>query len=398
IDLTKPIVTSILPLHPTTVSNNTVIFQYNVTDNYGELSNCSLILNESIYATEYDPIENITLNFTRTLTGGYYIWRIECVDRADNYGYSESKILNVTDPDFAVYTSELIFSNNNPVEGEIVQMNATIHNIGNENAKDVYVKFFEDEPYEKQIGNDFIIDIQAGSNITLSVNWNAKIGKYNIHVVVDPPYETNGSITELDESNNVANNTLFIPVNHIYYGSIISDIMLAGSSMAQVIGWFNSTYMNGNIYAADSDSVIDWNSLMAIGRDISNNQRIEDFEKVDEALNLSDFIDSINKTYTYDSKVMATGIFDIYGHNVENVPIINSTNNSNFVTGILWDSSDANPGYYNGNQDLIFITKINQSAQGSYGLYDYEIRVPANLRQYVQPNNNNKISFYIELR
>ena len=84
--------------------------------------------------------------------------------------------------------------------------------------------------------------------------------------------------------------------------------------------------------------------------------------------------------------------------NVSNVPVVNSTNTSNFITGILWNSGDVNDGGYNGTQDVIFITKVNHNARGKYDYYDYEINVPANLRAYIKPNNDDSVTFYTELR
>jgi hypothetical protein len=78
------------------------------------------------------------------------------------------------------------------------------------------------------------------------------------------------------------------------------------------------------------------------------------------------------------------------------VSVINSTNSSAFQTGILWDYSDGNTGEYNGTQDLVFISRISPRTVSKYGTYDYEIRVPAMLRQY-RESNYNTVSFYAEL-
>jgi len=397
IDLTKPSVTSISPFNHSIVSNNTVVFQYNVTDEYGELSNCSLILNETAYDTEYNPVENTTLNFTKTLIGGYYLWKIRCIDKANNSGYSEARFINITDPDLAVYKDDIKFSKENPVENEEVIINATIYNIGNDNATNALVQFFEDEPYTNQIGSDVYINLSAGENTIVNASWIAKAGLYNIHVVVDPPYETNGSIQELDESNNAANKTIFIPAYHIYYGDIIANLLLISASDAHILSWFNETNINGNIYVADADSSIDWTSLFAIGTDLDYNSAQNDFEEIDNALNLTGLTDSINNSYTEDGKTKVNDSFMVYGNNITDVPVTDSTNSSDFVTGILWDYSDINPGEYNGSQDLVFITKVNQNKQGMYGIYDYEIKIPANLKKYVTPNNENTVTFYVEL-
>ena len=77
----------------------------------------------------------------------------------------------------------------------------------------------------------------------------------------------------------------------------------------------------------------------------------------------------------------------------------NSINNSNFVTGILWDSSDDDGDYEfneSGKEDLVFVTQINTSSQGAYGIYDYELRVPARLREY-STTDSSAAAFYLEL-
>ena len=79
---------------------------------------------------------------------------------------------------------------------------------------------------------------------------------------------------------------------------------------------------------------------------------------------------------------------------MQNVPIVNSTNTSDFVTGILWDYSDGN-SEYNGTQDLILITRINENKTGEFGTYDYEIKIPAPLRSYV--SGTNTVTFYTEI-
>ena len=48
----------------------------------------------------------------------------------------------------------------------------------------------------------------------------------------------------------------------------------------------------------------------------------------------------------------------IYERVIKNITMINSTNSSRFMTGILWDTSDANT-HYDGTQDLIVITEQN---------------------------------------
>jgi len=81
------------------------------------------------------------------------------------------------------------------------------------------------------------------------------------------------------------------------------------------------------------------------------------------------------------------------------VPVVNSTNTSSFKTGILWDLADDNSGNLQFDttdaEDLVFVTNINVSTQGKYGVYDYEIRIPAELRSY--KGFEDKVVFYTEI-
>ena len=149
---------------------------------------------------------------------------------------------------------------------------------------------------------------------------------------------------------------------------------------------------------SDSDSTIGWTNLHPIGRNLSSGIRTDDFKELDDALNMTTFLDSVNNTFTKNNDPILTTSFEVYSTFIDNVSVVNSTNTSSFITGILWDSSDSNPGEYNGTQDIVFITKINNSRQGGFGTYDYEIKVPANLKKYIIPNIDNSLTFYIELK
>ncbi len=81
---------------------------------------------------------------------------------------------------------------------------------------------------------------------------------------------------------------------------------------------------------------------------------------------------------------------------ITNVPIVNSTNGTtSFVTGILWDTSDGGT-QYNGTQDIVFTSESDTAKQGGRGIYDFEISVPAYMRNYNVAGST--IAFYIELK
>ncbi len=102
--------------------------------------------------------------------------------------------------------------------------------------------------------------------------------------------------------------------------------------------------------------------------------------------------------YSSNSNPKNTESFTIFGNTIDNVPIVNSTNTSSFITGILWDSSDdSSNGQFDSSEDIVFITRVNQSSQGKYGIYDYEISVPANLRKGIT-DSLTAVSIYTEIR
>ncbi|MCD4739915.1 hypothetical protein K8R43_01835, partial [archaeon] len=86
--------------------------------------------------------------------------------------------------------------------------------------------------------------------------------------------------------------------------------------------------------------------------------------------------------------------FVVWGSLLTNVPVVDSTNNTNFTTGILWDSGDGG-AEYNGSQDLVFVTEINANATGAYGTYDYELRLPSGLKKLV--SGSDLVELYVEL-
>jgi len=81
------------------------------------------------------------------------------------------------------------------------------------------------------------------------------------------------------------------------------------------------------------------------------------------------------------------------------VPIANSTNSSDFVTGILWDSSNDTDGQFGptDNEAVIFTTPIEGTHASRYSdsVY-YEIRVPGTFDTYV--GSSGVVDFYLELR
>ncbi|MFH1641753.1 MAG: hypothetical protein ABIC04_02545 [Nanoarchaeota archaeon] len=399
-DTSAPDIKLISPMN-NSMSNRNITFYYNVSD-VSFISNCSLIINNTILDNNTNIDKSFTQNFTYFLNFGHYTYSINCTDGNNYESASDLRFIRVSDQDLTLTYSDISFSDETPTENDKIIINATIYNIGSENiTSNITVQIYNGDPNISgiQIGNNITIKgLQADSNLTIGTNWTITQGTHNIFILIDVPINLNGSIIESNESNNQANNTIFLPAYQIFYGNISVSIILSTIADNSVYMWFNQSDVTGNVFVIDSDSSIDWTNLSALGINVTGKNSTRDFDELDYSLNLTELADSINRSYTFHGNPKKFDSFTIYSLDIDNVPIINSTNTSNFVTGILWDQSDFNTGEYNGSQDIAFVTRINSNNFGKYGIYDYEVKIPANLRNYIKPNNENSVTLYSELK
>ncbi len=191
------------------------------------------------------------------------------------------------------------------------------------------------------------------------------------------------------------------------YGNVSGNIELSDDTYDLNVWPWNGN--EGNVYMTDIDSIINWSALRGIGKKIDGSAATTDFFDLSQnwymqpGVNISDAFSS-DGTYA-----LATATFTIYGHTVENVPLVNSTDRNNqgaiassdFITGILWDSSDdtGNNEYDAAdNEDIVFITGINKGATSAFisSAHDYEFIVPANFGSY--KGVDDRIVYYVELK
>jgi hypothetical protein len=296
-------------------------------------------------------------------------------------------------PDLFVNASEIFFSNNNPIENETINITAMIRNIGYANASDFNVEFRLNATSGALLAN-YSINLSVNASINLTINYTLPIGDTRFHIVVDPPLSINGTIREENESNNNASALIHVGLWQFVIGTGIDRLVMRNNANATVFDWIVSNSTGSKIYATDVDSNIGWLYLQALGRNTSNISSPSDFYSLDTKLGSTGFTDSVNRTYTSAGSPLETANYDLFNKMVNNVPIYNSTNNSNFKTGILWDYGDGG-NTYNGTQDIIFLSQINKNTQGYNGTVDYEIRVPALLRSY--KSGVDMVAFYVEL-
>jgi hypothetical protein len=321
---------------------------------------------------------------------GAYVWGVRCTDTSGNSTGSANSSFTVAGD---VAASDLTFSPPSPAEGSAVTITAYTANNGNA-TETPSVEFWDGETL---LDTTLVTMSPFGSNTT-STLWNATIGLHNFYIVVDPP-NGSGSIVEYDESNNIARRSLLISTWQLYYGNVTGNIRLDTNANFTFNNWYVLN-RSGNIYVSGTDTTngISFSSLRSFGRNTTGGQdgnTADDFLELDAVLNTSSSSDNVNITFTNSPRVEN---FTLFGSNVTSVPIINSTATGSFTTGLLWDSADTNETYYENRTlaDVVFVTKVRMQLNSTYGNVDYEIRVPAQIKEY--KGSTDTVTFYYEVQ
>ncbi|HLC78405.1 MAG TPA: hypothetical protein VJH92_04730 [Candidatus Nanoarchaeia archaeon] len=406
-DLTPPNITLNTPQNDSGIyfGLGSVTFEWVATDSADTVLRCNLTI---------DGINNktnllLTSGIPRSenigpFSQGGHTWNVSCWDRSLNVNYSETRIFNYTYPDFLVNATSLVFGNSSPNEGTNVSINVTVYNLGGANISLVNVSLYDGirgVVGTSQIGSNVSLNLlKYGTNST-AFYWSADVGTSQIYVEVDPPLASNGIYTEWNESNNNASANISVGSWHFFYGNVATDtnFSLSDSSNKSLVVWGADNFQQGNIFATDSESIVSWPSVLPLGKNVSLVNTSNDFSDSDAMLNMTGFNDSITNLYLNGSEIRNLTSVLIFNKLVQNIPIANSINNSNFVTGILWDSSDdVADGEFSQDdrEDLIFLGRVNKNNQGAYGIYDYEIRIPVKIRSYSSSNSLSAV-FYLEV-
>ncbi len=208
-------------------------------------------------------------------------------------------------------------------------------------------------------------------------------------------YWTENSIQEGNACYDAAPHTNRGKIWHIYYGNWSARLLAADVSVTNFTKW-NST--DGFIYFADEDATIDWGSLVAIGWKAGGGRADnDDFADLDNEFNMAAYEESITKLWDSDNDGEGDDerSVTVFGNSLSGVPFANSTNNTNFKTGILWDSSDGGDEY-DESQETVFFTFVNMTRDCAYtDTCDYEIRIPGNLGGQV--DGGDTVQIYVEV-
>jgi hypothetical protein len=302
-----------------------------------------------------------------------YIFNATAVDHTGNVNYTATRNVTIAGHSIKLRLTNITFSSQNVIEGQIVTAYINISNTGVINATNATVELnislWNTSKNILTSYNFTYVNITNGSSIVLEYNWTVQVGTFEFAAFADP----GNVIQEYNETDNTFAANYSTSSWNIYFGDFAHSINLADGANNKLHNW-STLGFEFNLYYSDTDAVYNYSNLRAFNQ-------TNDFNDSDSALNISGYNDSVRATYDTNSDGVAdqTTTFYINGVAIANVPYVNSTNTSSFISGILWDSAEG--ANYNGTQDLIFVTRVNASNVGYYGTYDYEVRIPSDTRK-----------------
>jgi hypothetical protein len=260
IDRTSPIISLIGPANNSQdVDGDNILFEYNVTDNLLEISNCNLIINGTINQTNYSVVKNTIQNFTLSgMADGNYTWNINCTDFAGNKNSSEIRnliiaidtdppIVNLTSPinGFTSTVNDITFQYNvtdivSGIANCSLIINGTINQTNTTPVLENEINTFtvNDMADGLYLWNITCTDTAASPNIGTSTTFNLTIQEattIKVNVSFDKPsyesIETNGEIANIS----IKTQDLF---GNVLMTNVTTSIIKANTT----IPWWNSSY------------------------------------------------------------------------------------------------------------------------------------------------------------
>ena len=138
-------------------------------------------------------------------------------NNVDHYPFEDPGgwLLPAKNADLSVSSPDISFSDSNPSENKTIVISANVHNLGDENAENVVVRFVD---ATMLLGEERISYLSHHSQSQVAIEWTAQGEGYHlIKTIVDP----DGSIAETDETNNEATRSILVG-NYAGYGGIVA--------------------------------------------------------------------------------------------------------------------------------------------------------------------------------
>ncbi|MFH1590898.1 MAG: DUF2341 domain-containing protein [archaeon] len=372
-DNTSPIINAHNSTPNATAPGADIMIFANVTDDWA-MDDVWVNINGTNYTmTSYSgDVFNYSFNSTG-FSVGIHNYTIYANDTVGNNATPLSGNFTIVLSDADLFIANITFSSYSQIEGENITIFVNVSNNGSASASDFMVRLNISLFNGSYVFNRSSLSeeqtVAGGDSVIVNFSWIAEIGTFGFLAIADDLE----NITETYETNNILVRNYSTSSWTIFYGSYNYSIIIDNGE-GDIFREWNATTPGGNSFYADADASFQpWNLKPLNGT--------SDFAEADLALGSTFFADSIAGLFDPDGddapdKEVSIEIAGVW---VDEVPVVNSTNSSSFRTGLLWDSADGG-SEYNGSQDLVLVTVLNASKQGLYGVYDYEVRVPVNLK------------------
>jgi hypothetical protein len=177
------------------------------------------------------------------------------VDGAQFSRESYAKVWVEQYPDLTLDESDIYFSVETPLDGERITINATFYNIGEADANNASILFYDGTPANGTLIGECTINATAGEAENASVQWNATCGTHQINVLISSYNE----FLELNYTNNIAQRTIEVTIkgdvdrDGTIDASDLFDLSKAYSSLPGDANWDERCDFNwdGKVDASD---------------------------------------------------------------------------------------------------------------------------------------------------
>lgn len=167
--------------------------------------------------------------FTNTSTWGTY--RITATANGslngEQFARQEFAIARVEQyPDLSLANSDISFSDEAPIEGQIITISAVIHNIGEAAAYNASIQFYDGSQANGTLIGECNITVILGEAETASIQWNTTLGEHEISVLVSPY----NAFSEMNYTNNAAVRTIGVTGHDLTALAVINAKTVAGQA------------------------------------------------------------------------------------------------------------------------------------------------------------------------
>lgn len=141
-------------------------------------------------------------------------WSSDIAGNIEVHNFIYGIKLNKSYPDLMISPEDIVFSKQRLIEGDQVNINATIRNLGNLDTT-ATVNFYDGEPNIGLLIDSKSISVNAHDSTLVTAQWNTGLGYHNIYVLVQESVPI-----EPFSENNVANKSIIVEVSPVLVLSV----------------------------------------------------------------------------------------------------------------------------------------------------------------------------------